>query len=441
MNSLYPKVLIFGQPFNNYSGGGITLTNLFKGWPKDRIAVAYMGHGLYNITTDVCDIYYQLGKEEHKWIFPLNLFQKSFPSGLKSVVTKTGSPLSNNQKRVRNKFVNRFFYPLIRWMGLFHSVSRILISQNFKGWLSEFKPEVLYVQVSSRETLVFSSQLTDFLRLPTVNHVMDDWPSTLNSNCLFRNYWLKKIDSELKQFNDKVDLHFSISEAMSEEYFKRYNKKFIPFHNPVESKVWLPYAKKNYDLKKERTIILYSGRIGLGISDSLMDIASAIDSMKSESVNIELHIQTFTKDTDILSKLRKYNCIVFNPFAAYEELPQIFSDADILLLANDFSLEGLTFLKFSMPTKSSEYMISGTPIFLYAPKETAISKFFIQNDCGCCVTERSPVEIKKALNLLINDKDYRKRISQNAVNMAIDKFDQEKVRKKFQQLLIDISQK
>ena len=26
----YPKVFIFGQPFNNFSGGGITLTNLLR---------------------------------------------------------------------------------------------------------------------------------------------------------------------------------------------------------------------------------------------------------------------------------------------------------------------------------------------------------------------------------------------------------------------------
>jgi hypothetical protein len=36
----FPKVLIFGQPFNNKHGGGITLSNLFSGWDKDKIAVA-----------------------------------------------------------------------------------------------------------------------------------------------------------------------------------------------------------------------------------------------------------------------------------------------------------------------------------------------------------------------------------------------------------------
>ena len=441
MNSRYPKVLIFGQPFNNYCGGGITLTNLFRGWPKDKIAVAYMGHGLYNVTTDVCDTYYQLGREEHKWKFPFNLFQKSFPSGLKSIVVKTESPGNQRKTGVRTEFVDRFFYPLLRWLGLFHSLSKISLSQKFMDWLSGFKPEVMYVQISSRETLLFACELIDHLKIPSVNHVMDDWPSSLTSNGLSGNYWIKKIDNELRQFNNRIDLHLSISEAMSDEYLKRYNKEFIPFHNPIESDVWLPYIKKGYGLDRKNVTILYSGRIGIGISESLTDIASAIDSIRDETISIKLHIQTFTKDPAILNKLQKYNCVVFNPFSSYEQLPGIFAAADILLLANDFSEKGLTYLKFSMPTKASEYMISGTPVLLYAPGETAISKFFVQNDCGCCVNERSPVKIINALNQLINDENYRKKISQNAINLAIEKFDQEKVRKEFQRLLMDISQK
>ena len=36
----YPKVLIIGQYFHTESGGGITMTNLFKGWDKEKIASA-----------------------------------------------------------------------------------------------------------------------------------------------------------------------------------------------------------------------------------------------------------------------------------------------------------------------------------------------------------------------------------------------------------------
>lgn len=37
----YPRVLIVGQAFNLSAGGGITLSNLFAGWPKDRMATIH----------------------------------------------------------------------------------------------------------------------------------------------------------------------------------------------------------------------------------------------------------------------------------------------------------------------------------------------------------------------------------------------------------------
>ena len=76
-----PRVLIFGQPFNDKYGGGITVTNLFKGWDRERIAVAATGHLMYGVTTDVCDNNYQLGIEEFRWIFPFSLLQRKFKSG------------------------------------------------------------------------------------------------------------------------------------------------------------------------------------------------------------------------------------------------------------------------------------------------------------------------------------------------------------------------
>ncbi len=100
----YPRILIFGPPFNNYTGGGITLSNLFKGWPKDRIAVAATGHVLQSVSTDVCDTYYLLGKEEQKWIFPFNYLQRTFPSGLMSFSKKEDLVKFSLERLISEKF-------------------------------------------------------------------------------------------------------------------------------------------------------------------------------------------------------------------------------------------------------------------------------------------------------------------------------------------------
>ena len=435
----FPRVLIFGQPFNNFSGGGITLTNLFKGWPKDKIAVTYIGHGLLNVTTDVCDTYYQLGKEEHKWKFPFNLMQRKFPSGLKSFEGKKEVPVNSIQEGLRYKVVNNFFYPFLRWIGVFHFSSTISISKRFKNWLLEFNPEILYLQIAVRNEIKFAEELINQLKIPSVIHLMDDWPSTISASGLFNKHWSAKIDKEFKELLNQVDLHLSISDAMSEEYKKRYNKKFVPFHNPIDIDLWSPYSKRNFTIDKKHVNLLYSGRIGdNGIAESVIEVASAIDFMNDNELSIKLHIQTPTKKGDILNLLKNFKCVILNPFADYSQIPAIFSNADILLLASDFSSYGVRYLRFSMPTKASEYMISGTPVMVYTPDIVAVSKFFSRNECGYCITKESKDEIINGIRYLINNEEYRKKISFNAVNLAKERFDAIKVRAEFQKLIINL---
>jgi len=411
------------------------LTNLFKGWPKNQIAVVFFAHGLSNVTTDVCDIYYQLGRDEHKWIFPLNLIQRKFESGLKTF-DKSKEPSNNHiQKGLRYQIVNTFFYPFLRWIGVLHFASKVSISDRFKNWLLEFNPEVLYLQVSTREEIRFANELIGFQNWPTIIHMMDDWPSIISNKGPFKKFWAKTIDKELKSLFDRIDLRLSISDAMSTEYLKRYGRTFLPFHNPIETDVWLLHSKRDYSLNKEYVKVLYSGRIGIGITESLVEVATVLESLNKEGYKAKLHIQTPTNEPNILSQLKKFNSVIINPFADLKDIPKIFSEADILVLANDFSKEGLDYLKLSMPTKASEYMISGTPILVYSPEETAVSKFFIQNECGLCVTKHDRQDLAIAFKFLFDNKDYREKISRNAVHYAMEKFDTQKVRNEFQRLI------
>ncbi len=435
----YPRILIFGQPFNNFSGGGITLTNLFKGWQKDKIAVTFLGHGLLNVTTDVCDTYYQLGEEEHKWIFPFNVIQRKFTSGIKIFDPGKVDPVNSIQKGIRYRLVNRYFYPVLRRIGVFHFASSISVSTKLKKWLDEFCPEVLYLQVSTREEILFAEELIDLLKIPCVIHMMDDWPSTISNTGLFRNYWKKRIDREFKQLLNHVNVYMSISDAMSAEYLRRYKKSFIPFHNPIDTETWLAYTKTDFRLNREDIKILYSGRIGIGITESLLEVAMAIESINKDGFNVKLHIQTPSKEPVFLTQLRKFKSVIISPFAKLEQLPEIFSKADILVLANDFSKESIDYLRLSMPTKVSEYMISGTPVLVYSPGETAVSEFFISNGCGICVTNQDHDELSGAIQTLISDEQFRKKISIKAVAYAKEKFDSLKVRGEFQSLVTSLT--
>jgi glycosyltransferase involved in cell wall biosynthesis len=433
----FPRVLIFGQPFNSFSGGGITLTNLFKGWPKDKIAVTYIGHGLVSVTTDICDTYYQLGVKEHKWRFPFNLIQKKFDSGLKSFDKNPEMQFGLNKKGLRFIIVNKFFYPVLEWFGLYHCASKIELSDDFKRWLSEFKPEILYIQVATRETLLFARDLTDYLSIPSAIHNMDDWPSTISRKGLLKTFWTKTIDLEFRDLLDRMDLFLSISNAMSVEYKNRYGKEFKAFHNPIDISEFSGHEKSVTE-KGKSFRILYIGRIGLANRNSVYSFAKAVSGIGKGMAEFTFDIYTpdlNSTDTKRIKNLRKVRIM---PSVRHEDVPSLLGNYDLLLLPLDFNETGLKYAQYSIPTKASEYMISGTPILVFAPEKTAISRFCAENECGYCLTTREEGGIVRGIEFLIQNKDYRKEISSNAMRLARELFDDKSVRPKFQKLLTDL---
>lgn len=435
MKNNHPKILIFSQTFNNFSGGGITLTNLFSGWPKDRIAVVSYSFMLAGISTDICETYYQLGQDEIRWRFPFSLIQVPQQSGLIGSTTLSGKSVSGIGARRKQRPMSGLFNKFVKFLGLDQCNSRIYISDRISSWLEEYNPGLLYFQISNRESIFFARELVGRLGIPSVIHMMDDWPSSIADGSIFRYYWKGKVARELQQLMDKVDVHLSICDEMSAEYQKRYGFNFHAFHNTIELDRWMRWAKKDLNIHGGTMNVLFSGRIGKGIQQSLVELADAIDTLRRMGFDITLQIQSPRSDPAILDQLKSYECVSINSTAEYERIPEIYSMADILVIANDFHPKGIKFLKYSMPTKVPEYMISGTPILVYASPETALFKFFHQNKCGHCVGIQSKEEIVHGIKLLFQDMDYREELSQKAIAFAKEFFDSDIVRQRFHSLL------
>ncbi|MBN2861768.1 MAG: hypothetical protein JXN62_01310 [Bacteroidales bacterium] len=439
-NTEPPRILIFGQPFNYKHGGGITLSNLFRGWETRNIAVAATGHVMHGVTSDICKNYYQLGYNEFRWRFPFNLVQRKYTSGVLAIDDNVAIRGSKDKSKLRQTIVNRVFYPFLEWSGLFHKLANIRMTMEFKRWLSDFQPQILYLQVSTRDTILFATGLIDYLRVPSVIHIMDDWPSTISRTGLFRKFWKDKVDREFKNLLGKVDLFLSISDAMSSEYKKRYGKNFIAFHNPIDIRLWSQKTKTVFKLGEDHVKVLFSGRIGIGVADSLLDLAKVVESLSHSGVSIKLYVQSPSNSKNIMNKLERFTSLVINPVADYSKLPGIFSGADILVIVNDFDRQSVNYLKYSMPTKASEYMISGTPILVYSHSDTAVSAFFSTNRCGLCVTERNLDKLGDALITLVKNEQLRRNLSASAVSLARELFDAQVVRKRFQNLITQTSQ-
>lgn len=430
----YPCILISGQYFHRNSGGGITLSNLFNGWDKNKIAVA--ASFISDPSFEICENYYQLGSLEYELRFPYNL-KRNYNQYHSGSISRSELSTSKRISITENKSVFRKIYDGILFTsGLIHYRNKFRISDQFLDWIKELRPEIIYSQLSSLEEMRIVSRLQQELKLPVAIHIMDDWPNTINSRYFPKYIWGKILNRKLIRLFREAKVLLSISEPMSEEYSKRYGLNFIPFHNPIDTKMWMEHSRTDCIVNEKNIKVLYSGRIGTGISQSLVDVAEAIDSLNISGENIKLHIQTPTEEHEILNTLQNFKCVVFNPIVDYSQIPEIFSTADILLLANDFDARAIAFLKFSMPTKASEYMISGTPILVYSAEETAVAKFFSQNECGHCVSRKNKEDLTIGINTLIHDHNYRHKISRNAIRVALERFDADKVRSAYRDIFI-----
>jgi glycosyltransferase involved in cell wall biosynthesis len=414
-----PKVLITGQSFDRRTGGGITLSNLFADWDKDKLAVACTPHLIKNSDNQICDNYYQLGEKEHKWVFPFKYLQKKFPSGKikfdhKQSENKISNSSFNLKGNIRSSIVDKVFLPFLKYTGLVHGLTRIYLSKDFRKWLEDFQPDIIYAQGQDRQRILFALLLKNYLKKPLIFHMMDDWPLTISDKGPFKKFWHNKIDRELKMLFNKCSLLMCISDEMGKAYKKRYNKDFITFHNPIDTQFWKANQKNNYELNKE-PILLYAGKISLGVESSLELIAKAIDCV-NKKLNINLRFVLQTKEVPLWA--RDYSFVYNKIFVAYDDLPKVFSSVDFLILPYDFSDRSINYVKYSMPTKAPEYMISGTPILIFASEVTAIVKYAQKCEWAYVITENNSNSLARALESLILDKHLRQKIAENAKKIA-----------------------
>ena len=429
MQSDYAKVLLVGQYFDKEPGYGITLTNLFKQWDIERIAAT--AENITNPDFSICKNYYNLGASEIKRNFPFNLrsSKQKVQSGILLEKSKKNPRMMHGIKESQFK---KFYEYLISITGLRHHKHRYEISADFLAWVKEFSPDFIYSQLSTLELILFVTELHEKTQIPVAIHIMDDWPSTVGKKGILQSYWHKKINNSFRTLLSKSSVFMSISDAMSKEYQARYGYKFIPFHNPIDIDFWSSHQKNNYDLNKMPRI-LYAGRIGIGIQKSLKEVANAVKAVNEElGIGVKFIIKTNEKPT----WTDEFSCVEIQEMESHNKMPAVFANADILVLSLDFAADSIRFTKYSMPTKASEYMMSGTPILLYASSKTAVTNHALKYKWAYVVSEQKNELLKKALIDLCKKKELRIQLGSTAKDFAQRKYDGDEVRAKFRKAFI-----
>lgn len=425
----YPRLLIISSSaFNPLSGGGITFTNLFHGWPKDKIATVHSDK--IKPSVDVCEKYYFLSSKEFVWGFPFSLAKifglqeqlENLAREAKGVAVHgdsgSGGILKNLLKLILPLF-QRFFKNEIP--------TDVRISAELEKFIDNFKPEVIYTILGSLPYINLVKKVSERYNLPVVIHMMDDWPAVR----------YRKEQKELRELIKNSAVCLGICSAMCEAYEKRYSRKFLPFANALDSENWLKKARKNWR-RSSPFKILYAGALmpdsQLG---SLIDVCDAVFELDREGLDIEMEIYApWFSAKHYRGKLERPSCV--KVFDAPEKMDseELFAKANLLLLPVNFDSATIKYVKYSMPTKVPAYMFSGTPTFAYGPKEVASIQY--ASEWAYCVFNKNKKELKDAIKHLAQDEELRKKLAIHAQKLAIERHDRKIVGSKFQQILIDV---
>lgn len=218
--------------------------------------------------------------------------------------------------------------------------------------------------------------------------------------------WLKRADrKEINSLYDLIDGFVLFTESMKEKL-------------PIEGKpyvviegVYSPHGLKERTGKKKNAV-MYAGSIPFGFG--IENIVKAMDYLKD--LDTELWIYGTGPMKGFLERASAENPkIKYFGFVQREDLLEYEQEASVLINARNSDDE---FTKYSFPSKTFEYLVSGTPFLTTMlqgmPREYADYLFVLENN--------SPEEIAKKIREIFNmDKTKREQKCETAKKYIVDK--------------------
>lgn len=430
--SEFPRILVVtSHNFNLVTGGGITLTNLFRGWPADRIA------NLHEDSTpedkSVCHNFYRLSEEEIHWAWPFSIARPWYKRAALATGVD-GSKGSLERERISIRLARQ---------ALGDGVPRTAkITTGLRQWLNKFQPEIIYSFLGSMAQIRLTRELGRSLCIPIAIHIMDDWPMVVYRRGLLGPVLRQVVLREFKAILRSARLRLGICQEMCDEYRKRYGYEFLPFHNVLEVDEWLEQSKRSW-IAGSPFIVRYVGSVvPNGQREALRDICNAVAGLQVSGHPVEMWVHAPNNQIEYLrdGSFPHIGLRLLDP-PHQDSIIQILSQADLLVLPFNFDTRSTDYIRLSMPTKVPAYMASATPVLVYGPPGVATVRYAERDGWGYVVSQPGVAALQRALTLLIGDEGTRKSLGQRAKMLVRRRYDAAKVRPLFHNALATIAAK
>jgi glycosyltransferase involved in cell wall biosynthesis len=426
----FPRLLFLTPAaFNHVTGGGITFTHLFAGWPRDRIATVH--NDPVPISCDVCERYYRLGNNELVYPAALERLMRAANAGTDA---SAGTPAREASGRTSYRLLRA-----AKWAVFGDAVpQRGVLSASLRQWVRSFRPELVYTILGSNAMMELALAIAEEAGARLAVHMMDDWPATLYRGGALSIWQRARMNSLLRVLFRKAASRMAICEDMRSAYERRYGLPFTAFQNAVDPTL-LGALRSQKSLRPGNEVrVAYTGSIlPFAQLESLIDCCRAIARLRAAGASLRLDIysplhasEQYRRRLEVDAAVQLHDTI--RDDAAYF---RVLVESDILLLPVNFDAFTIRYIRYSMPTKVPAYLFSGTPVLVYGPPQVAQVKYAQRGRWGYTVLERREESLDTALRRLSMDVAERVRLSNAAYETASLHHDLASVRHAFRREL------
>lgn len=435
MAESFPRVLLVtDSAFGEHSATAITLTNLFRGWPADRIAVAHHDSAAINPGYGICCRLWQISSAD----VPIDRTVRALLGNRKNQILGSVADGMPAGLGARGTGESR---PLRGALHGFASAWADLLPMRpppaFWNWVNEFQPHVIYSPMGSIRWIELVTRVAAHCRAPIVPHFLDDWPATFYAG------WLKALPrwvmlSRLRSLLRRASFGMTISAAMAGEYEQRFGIHCEPFMNCVDVPAVCPMEQAPRSSRPVR--FLYVGGLHLNRWRALVDVGEALSVLQAEGSAVELVIHAPPPDRGLHSQaLSAITAIRVGESLSQDQVLPAMQAADVLVHVESFEPVARKYTRLSLSTKVPQYMSCGKPILAYGPAEVASCRYIHDCQSGVLVGEESASLLLKAVRSLATVPERRAVLGRCGWRSAVEHHSADSVRERFRSALARVA--
>ncbi|MDM4018457.1 hypothetical protein [Roseiconus lacunae] len=274
------------------------------------------------------------------------------------------------------------------------------------------QPEQLWLILNSLAAIDVAYRITNAFRGDIITQIWDD-PTHL---CRQRNVDRYSRSRTHKRFRQLLDRSTRIG-VIGEDAQKAYR----PFSNAPAVIVRYGSGEQTPDVSNQGNDPA-EFRIGLAGSMYATDAWEALQrSLDQVEWTIDgRRIVLVVAGNKITFSANSNAAATFRGWCNQTELRSLLAECDCLYLPQSFSSRSRELTELSFPTKLSDYVATGRPVFVHAPAYGSVARFCRRNQFGTVCQSLTPDDILETLRPLVQDPQKVEHQSQASVRVATE---------------------